>query len=82
MGAEPVPGDPTVRGADLASDDVLRGEWVVTVVGPHFAGALIAKDLLDGGPDRQRRFLFTITYDRDQVIRAANSLLRRVIPEL
>jgi DICT domain-containing protein len=82
MSAEPVPGVPGVRGADLALDDILRGEWVVAVVGPHFAGALIARDLLDGGPDRQRRFLFTITYDRSQVIRAANSLLSRIIPRL
>jgi EAL domain-containing protein (putative c-di-GMP-specific phosphodiesterase class I) len=69
---------PGVRGADLAADDRLAGEWVVCAVGPHFSGALIAKDLGDGGPDRERRFDVAITYDRGLVLAAARSLFTRI----
>ena len=68
-----------VRGADLHAGDALAGEWVVTCVGPHFAGALIAKDLGDTGPDRDRRFRYVVTYDRDTVVAAARSLLAKVV---
>ncbi len=77
LGAEPVPG---VRGVALAPDDRLRGEWVVCVVGPHFAGALVAKDLGDTGPDRERRFDMVITHDRDLVIEVGRSLFARIGP--
>jgi EAL domain-containing protein (putative c-di-GMP-specific phosphodiesterase class I) len=77
MGLRPAPG---VHGGALAPADPLRGEWDVITVGPHFAGALVARDLGDGGPDDQRRFEFAITHDRDLVIRAAQALLNRVIP--
>ena len=77
MGSTPITG---VRGADLAADDALAGEWVVVVVGPHFGGALIAKDLGDTGPDRERRFDAAITYDRDLVLDAARSLFDRITP--
>jgi EAL domain-containing protein (putative c-di-GMP-specific phosphodiesterase class I) len=69
-----------VRGADLDAEDQLAGEWVVCVVGPHFSGALIAKDLGDDGPDRERRFEFAITYDRDLVLAAAGSMFSRIAP--
>jgi len=69
-----------VRCADLAVDDRLAGEWVVVVVGPHFSGALIAKDLGDTGPDRERRFEVAVTYDRDLVLDAARSLFERIPP--
>jgi EAL domain-containing protein (putative c-di-GMP-specific phosphodiesterase class I) len=68
-----------VRGASLRADDALRGEWVVAVVGTHYAGALIAKDLGDSGPDRDRRFAFVLTHDHETVLAAARSLLERVI---
>jgi EAL domain-containing protein (putative c-di-GMP-specific phosphodiesterase class I)/DICT domain-containing protein len=74
---EPVPG---VRGVSLASDDLLRGEWVVAVVGTHYTGALIARDLGDSGPDRDRRFSFVLTHHHDTVLAAARSLLERVTP--
>jgi EAL domain-containing protein (putative c-di-GMP-specific phosphodiesterase class I) len=74
--AEPVPG---VRGASLRADDVLAGEWVVVVIGTHYAGALIAKDMGDSGPDRDRRFAFSLTHDHETVLAAARSLLTRVI---
>jgi diguanylate cyclase (GGDEF)-like protein/PAS domain S-box-containing protein len=78
--AAPVHG---VRGAELAPDDALAGEWSVVVLGPHFAGALIARDLGDdeGVPDRERRFVFTTVYERDLVIAAALTLLTRIAPE-
>ena len=76
---EPVPG---VRGAALDPADPVRGEWDVTVVGPHFSAALLARDLGDTGPDRDRMFEYALTYDRDTVVRATNALLARVVPRL
>ncbi|MFC4042813.1 EAL domain-containing protein [Dactylosporangium siamense] len=73
----PVPG---VRGAAIAGDDPLRGEWNVVVVGPHFAGALVARDLADDGPDADRRFTYALTYDRDLVLEAARALLHWIVP--
>jgi hypothetical protein len=78
MPISPVAG---VRGADLAADDPLRGEWDLVVIGPSFAAALVARDLGDSGPDQQRRFDFVITHDRELVVRAAEPLLRRLVPE-
>ncbi len=72
---EPVVG---VRGASLDATDPLAGEWSVLVIGPHFAGALVAQDLGDQGPDRERRFIFATAYDRGLVINAARTLLRLV----
>jgi PAS domain S-box-containing protein len=79
LAVEPVPG---VRGAHLAPDDPVRGEWDVVVLGPHFAAALLARDLGDTGPDRLRTFEYALTYDRDIVVRAAHALLLRVVPRL
>ncbi len=67
-----------VRGVRLSIDDPLRNEWVVAVVGAHYAGALIARDLGDAGSDRDRRFVFVLTRDLDLVLAAARSLLGRV----
>jgi hypothetical protein len=77
LGTE-LPGAPVegVRGIALAGDDPLRGEWNVIVVGPHFAGALVARDLADTGPQEQRRFTYALTYDRDLVLDAARALLQ------
>jgi EAL domain-containing protein (putative c-di-GMP-specific phosphodiesterase class I) len=69
-----------VRGADLAATDPLLGEWDVIVVGPHFAGALVARDCGDTGPDLQRRFDVAITHDRPLVIQAARALLSTLLP--
>jgi diguanylate cyclase (GGDEF)-like protein/PAS domain S-box-containing protein len=77
LGAEPTAG---VRGATIAPEDALAGEWSVIVIGPHFAGALVAQDLGDDGPDRDRRFAFATTYRRDLVIAAARTLMERVVP--
>jgi DICT domain-containing protein len=75
MSPEPILG---VRGAPLSADDPLRGEWVIAVVGAHYAGALIANDLGDTGPDADRRFAFTLTHDYATVLATARSLLERV----
>lgn len=74
---EPAPG---VRGSGLASNDSLRGEWDVVVLGPHFAGAFVARDLGDEDTDRARRFDYVVTYDRDLVVAAATRLMRRIAP--
>ena len=76
----PVPGVPAVRGTAIAGDDPLRGEWNVIVVGPHFAGALVARDLADTGPDAGRRFTYALTYDRDLVLDAARAMLHWIVP--
>lgn len=79
MASEPVKG---VRGASLDANTPLRGEWVVAVVGPHFAGAFAARDLGDEGPDMERRFEYAITYNRSLVLRLARNLLTHVVPQL
>jgi diguanylate cyclase (GGDEF)-like protein/PAS domain S-box-containing protein len=76
---EPLPG---LRGAALSPDDPVRREWDLVVLGPHFAVALLARDLGDGGPDLERTFEFALTYDRDTVVRAAAGLLSRVVPRV
>jgi hypothetical protein len=75
MDAEPAPG---VRGVHLAADEPLRGEWNVTVLGPHFGAAFVARDLGDFGPDRERRFDFALTHDRELVTEVARSMMRRL----
>jgi EAL domain-containing protein (putative c-di-GMP-specific phosphodiesterase class I) len=77
LDSEPAPG---VRGSALASNDALRGEWDVVVLGPHFAGAFVARDLGDSGPDGSRRFQYVVTYDRELVAAAATRLMRRIAP--
>ncbi len=77
LSPEPLPG---LRGASLHADDPVRGEWDLVVLAPHFAGALLARDLGDGGPDSGRRFEFVLTYDRDVVVAAAQTLMSRVQP--
>jgi EAL domain-containing protein (putative c-di-GMP-specific phosphodiesterase class I) len=75
MGEEPARG---VRGASLAPGDPLHGEWDLAVLGPHYAGALVARDLGDDGPDGERRFEFLLTFDRDLVVDVAAALIGRV----
>ena len=70
-----------VRGANLDAAEALRDEWCVIVVGPHSALGLIARDLGDTGPDFERRFEYAFTEDRDLVMRAGRSLMRRVVAE-
>ncbi|MEW1956546.1 diguanylate cyclase [Kineococcus sp. NPDC059986] len=74
---DPMPG---VRGATLEPHDPVRGEWDVVVLAPHFAAGLLARDLGDTGPDRERLFEYALTYERTTVTAAAQSLLSRVAP--
>jgi hypothetical protein len=51
------------------------------VIGPRFAAALVGRDLGDDGPDAGRRYDVVVTHDRELVIRAAEPMLRRLVPE-
>jgi EAL domain-containing protein (putative c-di-GMP-specific phosphodiesterase class I) len=74
---------PGVLGNSLSAADPLAEEWTVTVIGPHYAAALIARDMDDDGPDLDRRFQFVVTHDRDLVLGAARSLMARITtPEI
>ena len=76
----PVEPEPGVRGAALAAGDPVAREWDVAVVGPHFAAALVARDL-DGAPgDPDRTFDYVLTHDRPLVLDVARSLLARTVP--
>ena len=75
MADEPARG---VRGLALDGEDELREEWIVTVLGPHFGAAFVARDLGDTGPDMERRFDFAMTHDRDLVTEVARSMMRRL----
>jgi EAL domain-containing protein (putative c-di-GMP-specific phosphodiesterase class I) len=82
--AEGLPAEPAagVRGATLAADDPVRDEWDVTVLSPHFSAALLARDL-DGDEndaDGDREFEYALTYRRDTVVAATQTLLARVAP--
>jgi EAL domain-containing protein (putative c-di-GMP-specific phosphodiesterase class I) len=70
---------PGVHGSDLSPTDPLLREWTVTVIGSHYAGALIARDLGDDGPDHERRFEFVVSHDRELVLAAARSLMSRIV---
>jgi DICT domain-containing protein len=71
-----------VRGAHLDPSDPVIGEWDVVVLAPHFAAALLARDLSDDDvPDMERAFEFALTYDRDVVMAAAHSMMARIAPE-
>lgn len=75
--AEPAPG---VRGASLPSGDPVLQEWDVIVLAPHFAGALLARDLNTGATNDDRTFEFALTYTRDTVEAAARTLMSRIQP--
>jgi diguanylate cyclase (GGDEF)-like protein len=75
MPAVPVPG---VRGHDVPADDPMLQEWTIAVVGPHFAGALVARDVGDRTPEAERRFDYLVTYDRDTVVAWAALMMRRL----
>ncbi len=78
--SQPAPG---VRGAEIRPDDPLRCEWDVVAIGPHFAGAFVARDLGDQGVnDADRRFEFFVTYDRDLVLEAARELMVKIVPSV
>ncbi|MEO6880111.1 MAG: EAL domain-containing protein [Mycobacteriaceae bacterium] len=71
-----------VHTVPLDPRDPLAKEWDVVVLGPHFAGALLSRDVGDDvgadATDPDRRFDYVVTYDRDTVLAAATLLLGRV----
>jgi EAL domain-containing protein (putative c-di-GMP-specific phosphodiesterase class I) len=67
-----------VRGANLLAGDPVLQEWDVIVLGPHFAAALLARDLRQGTSERKRTFEFALTYDREIVEHAARSAMSRI----
>jgi len=70
---------PRVRGTRLDPDDPLADEWVVIVVAAHFGAALVARHLPPGVVEAEvASYEFAITYDRDLVIAAAQSLMQRI----
>lgn len=73
--------EPGVRGGCLDADDPLTLEWSVFVISPHFAAALVARDLGDDpSADMERRFSYRLTYDRQQVVSAARLMMDRIAP--
>ncbi|MCI2240383.1 diguanylate cyclase [Paenibacillus sp. TRM 82003] len=81
---EPAPG---VHGTALHEDDPMSRQWVVTVVSPHFAAALAARDVTapaagagPPGPAGGRPMEYVLSYERDQVVEAARLLMSRVQP--
>lgn len=75
MPAEPAPG---VQGTPIFRGDALEGEWSVIVLGPHYQGALLARDRNETTVDGDRQFDYLITHDRALVERCASSLLLRL----
>lgn len=72
---------PGVHTMSVDPRDPLANEWDVVVLGPHFAGALLSRDVGDevgdGVADPDRRFDYAVTYDRNTVLAAATLLLGR-----
>ena len=60
--------------ASLEDGHRLAEEWSVIVVGPHYAGALVARRVDDDAYD------FAVTHDRRLAVEAGRSLLRRLDP--
>ena len=77
LAAAPVEG---VRGGDLSVGDPVAEEWDIVVLTPHFAAALLAREVTRGRPavDADRQFAFVLTYDRATVTAAARSLMCRM----
>lgn len=76
--AEPEHG---VRGGPLDPGDPMTREWIVVVLGAHFAAGLFAFDRgADGDDEDSRAFDYVLTYDRRLVTAAAQPLLWRLLP--
>ncbi|MBV9934237.1 MAG: phytochrome-like protein cph2, partial [Actinobacteria bacterium] len=72
---------PHVRGAHIPLDDQLAGEWIVAVIGPHFAAAIVARDAGDRGPELDRGFDYVLTHDRELVVEVGRCIMQRVSPQ-
>lgn len=71
---------PGVRGVSLDPDDPLAQEWDVVVVGPHFAGVLVARDTADGRDGAEHVLEYVLSYDRDLAVSIATGLMARMQP--
>ena len=72
-------GLPAARGGvtgGVKPDDPLRDEWNVIVLGPHFAGAFVARAPVGGAGEG--RMEYAVTFRRDVVVAAALSLVDRM----
>lgn len=70
--------DSRIRSGEVGPGDPIGDEWIVVVLGPHYAVALVARDLGDRVARPYRRFEYAVTHDRDLVLRAALTFLSRV----
>ncbi len=68
--------EPTYHVGPPPPGSAIGEEWVVIVLSPHIAAALVARDCGDTGPEDQRRFDFIYAHDRDVVIEAARSFIQ------
>ncbi|MCV7422683.1 EAL domain-containing protein [Mycobacterium yunnanensis] len=70
-----------IRGVPLDPDDPMCTEWIVVALGAHTAAALIARERDGSGSitEADRRFDYTITYDRALVTATAHYLLDRML---
>jgi EAL domain-containing protein (putative c-di-GMP-specific phosphodiesterase class I)/DICT domain-containing protein len=66
---------PRYRLASLTAGNRMAQEWIVIMLSPHHAAALVARDCGNTGPDRTRHFDFAYTHDRQLVVLAAHSFL-------
>jgi EAL domain-containing protein (putative c-di-GMP-specific phosphodiesterase class I) len=78
MPPTPLPG---VRGGVLKPGDPLLDEWDIAVVGPHFAGTLVARQLpgQETGDD-DAQYSFVLSHDRQLAVAVATGLMSRVTP--
>ncbi len=70
-----------VRSARLPAGHRLGDEWSIVIVGPHYAGALVAvaRDGDPGGPTAPTdAYDYAVTHDRAVVIAAGRALLRQL----
>ena len=66
-----------MRGTPLDSADPLADEWVVIVIGTHFAAALVARPTTSL-ESQHWGYEYAITYDRGLVIAAARNVIQRI----
>jgi len=75
--------DGGIRGVHLEAGDPMCADWIVLALGAHTAAALIAREREgESGSvmaEADRRFDFTITYDRSVVTATAHYLLDRML---
>lgn len=77
--ADPAPG---VRGVRIEPGSPLAEEWSTVLVGPHYAGALVARDVPAPPGEDGRWYDFAVTHDRALVVAAGRALLRHVEPSI